>query len=317
MSIPHARRALSLWGYPSAVTLTRLADANNDVYRADTPEGPMVVRVHRSGGKSARWIATELRLLSHLKGAGLPVSHPLADVIEVEDGGITRACTLLAWLEGQFVPTADWHTYHAQFAGELLAKTHLAMRDFPLMPPLDRPLLDAETLFSQSTQYALDAEAEALLAEHAAVFERVQAQTRAAFHTLTQLGLPMQTIHGDFKPDNILWTPPWNPMLVDFDDCSWGTPAYDVATLWLFLRANSHHELRFRVLSGWAEPLGLTDSAALRTAIEILVKARVALSCRWVASHRHHPMWAGRAAAVIAERLAGIDSLYPPAPAES
>lgn len=306
-----AKRALAAWGYdPAAVSLTVLGEANNAVYCADFPDGSArVVRIHRPNHKTRRWVETELALLAHLHRAGMTVPPPLAEVVEVTgDDGTPRLCTLLGALPGVVKPALDWYALLAHRAGEYLGVLHLAARSFDLTPGLDRPQLDAETLFSPATQYTLDAEGESLLAPYADVFSRVQSRAVAAFSALENLGVPLQPIHGDYRPDNLLWSH-LMPAAVDFDDCVWGSPAYDLATLWLFLRPHPRYDqLKLYALRAWCAAVGLDESAELLAACEGLVTARVALSCRWVAGNRHHPALAGRAEAIIAERMAALSA---------
>lgn len=302
MSESIARAALAAWGYTEHTQLTLLSDANNQVYRADVPDAPVIVRVHRAHQKSRQWIEAELRLLDHLGAAGLNVPRPLAGLSEVE----SRLCTLLSWVEGNTKPVDDWYALLANHAGRLLGNIHRAAQTFACTPDIDRPRLDTETLFSQSTQYALDAEGEALLAPYADIFARVQALATAAFDGLAGIGLGLQVIHGDYRPANVLWVR-LVPAIVDFDDCAWGTPAYDMATLWLFLRPHPRYaQLKLYAVRAWCVAFGMDDSPALLQHIESLVTARVALSCRWVAGNRHHPTFEGRATEVIRERLLGL-----------
>lgn len=299
MSEMIARAALRAWGYEDTVPLTLLSDANNAIYRADLPNVPAILRVHRPQNKTRVWIEAELRLLIHLNTAALHVPRPLADVIEVE----TRTCTLLSYLEGKIKPVPDWYALLANHGGILLGKIHQAAQTFTLQPEIDRPRLDAETLFSQSTQYALDSEGQVLLEPYADIFSRVQDNTAAALKGLEALGILPQVIHGDYKPDNLLWAN-LVPSAVDFDDCAWGNPAYDMATLWLFLRSHSRYaQLKVYAARAWCAALKIDDSPALMAHIETLVTARIALSCRWVAGNRNHPNFIGRAAEVIRERL--------------
>jgi Ser/Thr protein kinase RdoA (MazF antagonist) len=307
MSLTVAQLALAIWGYPADAPLTLLSDANNTVYRVDAPTGAAVIRVHRPYHKSRRWIDTELRLLNHLYAAGLNVPHPLADTIEVESHDATLClCTLLSWVDGNAKPVPDWYALIANHAGLLLGKIHRAAQTFELTPNLDRPQLDAETMFTQSTQYALDSEGEVLLAPYADIFSQVQAQTAATFNGLEQIGLSAQVIHGDYKPNNLLWAR-LAPAAVDFDDCAWGNPAYDMATLWLFLRQHPRYaQLKTYAARAWCVTFGIDASPALMSYIEVLVSARIALSCRWVAGNRHHPTFMGRAAEVIRERMEAL-----------
>lgn len=301
------QQALTAWGYPAQSPVALIGDSNNTVYRVDLPDGAAVLRVHRPNHKTRAWIKAELRLLHHLSAAGLAVPRPLADVIEVRDaGGTAYFCTLLSHVEGAVKPVENWYALLANHAGLLLGKIHRAARTFALTPDVDRPRLDAATLFSQSTQYALDDEGEALLAPYAPIFARVQAQAAAAFDTLAGLGVGLQPIHGDYRPDNVLWAR-LVPAAVDFDDCAWGSPAYDMATLWLFLRPHPRYEqLKMYAARAWCVAFGIDDSPILFPAVEALVAARVALSCRWVAGNLAHPNYAGRAADLIRERLSAL-----------
>jgi len=301
-----AQSALIAWRIAGA-EVSLLSDANNAIYRAQQSDRTSVLRVHRPNQKSRRWIETELRLLTHLHAAGLNVPHPLRGVIEVaSEDGTPRLCTLLSWVDGAPKPAPDWYALIATQAGTLLGQIQAAARNFDLTPGLDRPRLDAETLFSQSTQYALDEQGQALLAPHADIFARVQAQSAAAFEGLQGLGVSPQIVHGDYRPDNLLWNR-LTPAAVDFDDCAWGSPAYDMATLWLFLRPNRRYQpLKIYAARAWCESAGVEESPALLAHIDSLVSARIALSCRWVAGNRNHPALASRAADIIAERMATL-----------
>ncbi|MCU0475133.1 MAG: aminoglycoside phosphotransferase family protein, partial [Anaerolineae bacterium] len=297
---------------PPDAQVETVSEANNTVYRlalASAPDAPLgVVRVHRPAPhKTQRWVESELRVLGALHAAGLPVPQPLPPVMTLpDDDGAPRIISALGWLGGRAKPVTDWVALDAHHAGGLLGRLHHALRPIPLTPQLDRPVLDAASVFGGNTQYALDVEGEALLAPYADLFERVRQRAENAFALFEAAGLAAQPIHGDYKPDNLLWDG-LAPQVIDFDDCALGNPAYDLATLWLFLRANTRaYPLQVYSYRAWCSALDLDESPQAFAAVQHLMQARIALSCRWVAGNRANPSLAGRAAGVIAERLMAL-----------
>jgi Ser/Thr protein kinase RdoA (MazF antagonist) len=329
-----AREALARWDLPDAF-LRLIALRSNAVFAAEICADRYILRVNWPERKSLAFVRSEAAWTSDLHRRGLPVAHALREpeVITL-DGVPPLICTLIAYLDGEQIPGLDFTPAHAAATGRLMAQLHTAGQDFTPPPDFDRFRLDFDGLFGARSIYALDSGGEALLAPHRPVLDAVTSRVADIFSRLDAESDAFGLIHGDLKPDNMLFAASDQPRLLDFDDCGWGYFLYEFAPLLLFVRPpNSPVQsnmlnvtdnpatnlpsprLRGRGVEGVRGHYQALKSAAWQgytsvrplpdwqfDALETLVAGRFAASCLWVASHHDHPAYRDSAPAILAER---------------
>lgn len=296
--------ALTAWGWRDAEPRL-LSLRSNAVYRVERGGQQAVVRVHWPGRKSQARVESELALLTHLADGGIHVPRPLAEAVRVTLTANTPAiCTLVAWQTGESVPVDRFTPQHAELAGRAIAALHAAARTFAPPAGFDRPTLDIDGLFGVNSPYQPDAAGQALLLPIRDVLDAVTARAAAVFARQRTSGAAMQLIHADLKPDNLLFDADRVGFL-DFDDCAWGWPLYDLAPMLLFLRTNPQYAaIKAALWQGFSggRPLDAQTAADLET----LAAARYATSCRWVAMHHDHPSYRGKVPGILAGRASEL-----------
>ncbi|MBK9123911.1 MAG: phosphotransferase [Chloroflexi bacterium] len=116
-------------------------------------------------------------------------------------------------------------------------------------------------------------------------------------------GAAKQLIHADLKPDNLLFDA-GRVGFLDFDDCAWGWPLYDLAPMLLFLRTNPEYGAIKAAL--WESFAGSALDNTTGADLETLAAARYATSCRWVAVHHDHPSYRGKVPGILAGRASEL-----------
>ena len=303
-----AREALARWDI-SAASLRLIALRSNAIFAADTPDARYILRVNWPERKSLAFVRSEAAWTSDLHRRGLPVAHALRPPETVTlDGLPPLICTLIAFLDGEQITGADFTPAHDAATGRLMAQLHIAGQDFAPPSGFDRFRLDYDGLFGARSIYRLDSGGQALLAPHRPILDAVTSRVADIFARLDAEGGAFGLIHGDLKPDNMLFAAPDQPRLLDFDDCGWGYFLYEFAPLLLFTRSETpaHDDMRYQAVKSAAWD-GYTAVRSLpdwqRDSFETLVAGRFAASCLWVASHHDHPAYRDKAPAILAERI--------------
>ena len=307
-----AREALARWNLPGA-SLRLIALRSNAVFAAETPDKRCILRVNWPERKSLAYIQSEAAWTSDLHRRGLPVAHALREpeVIRL-DGALRMASTLIPYLDGEQVLGPDFTLEHAAATGRLMAQLHLAGQDFTPDAAFDRFRLDYDGLFGARSIYRLDSGGQALLAPHRPTLDAVTSRVAEIFARLDTEGGAFGLIHGDLKPDNMLFAAPDQPRLLDFDDCGYGYFLYEFAPLLLFTRSEipaqadpRYQAVKSAAWGAYTAALPLPDWQF--DALETLVAGRFAASCLWVASHHDHPAYRDKAHAILAERLTRLN----------
>lgn len=158
----------------------------NDVYRVDTPAGPRVLKVYRTGYDTAAW---EVGLAAHV-GAGVAQGIPLpggelSGTIEAAEG--PRAFTLWEWVAGAKPPKPRTGELYHRF-GIATAAFHRAASGFPAPSAVD-----PATLLDDVLARLPDAEDRRLTA----------ALTAEAAVRIADAGLERGVCHGDVTLDNV------------------------------------------------------------------------------------------------------------------
>ncbi|MCG8422844.1 MAG: homoserine kinase [Proteobacteria bacterium] len=216
------------FGLGEVVTWTEIpAGTINSNFSLETTDGRFVLRINE--GKSEDEVRYEAELVTELVGRGVPapLPHraPSGDPFVVHDG---RYVSLFPWVEGSHRSAGQVTASDAAALGRALARLH-------------RAGLDIAEKFQRAGRYTFeqivgrfehictltDATSDPVLAPALAVVKDEIAWLRARDHT--RQSATRGIIHGDLFPDNVMFAGPELTALIDFEQASAGSLAYDVA----------------------------------------------------------------------------------------
>ncbi len=236
----------------------------NSNFSVETARGRWFVRVNE--GKAEADVAWEARLVEALAAGGLPVPAPL----HAPDG---RAYAPLAGAAGKWVSVFPWRTgrhlapaevteAHAAALGEALASMHAIGAALPASWRR-ASIYDHDHLVARHRGFANSRDPELARAIEVLGEELAFAEAAAPIRRAATAGI----IHGDLFRDNVLWDGPRISAVLDFEQASGGSLAYDLAVClndWCWdggLRAG----LARALLAGYQgrRPLPPEDRAAL------------------------------------------------------
>ena len=236
----------------------------NSNFDVTTERGRFFVRVNE--GKSEPDVAWEARLVSALATAGVPTPAPL-----VAAGGRPYAplgdkwVSAFPWRDGRHLAPADVTPSHAEALGAALAQIHHAGLALPAAwrrtSIYDHAHLVARYRSFAGARDPELARAIAVLGEELAAAEHARAVREAATHGL---------IHGDLFRDNVLWRDGKITAILDFEQASGGSLAYDLAVAlndwsWDPAARAPRPAIAAALVAGYqrVRPLPATDRAAL------------------------------------------------------
>ncbi|TGD44650.1 homoserine kinase [Pseudotabrizicola sediminis] len=289
--------AAALWG-GRVVRPLRLRE--NEVYEIETPQGRAALRLHRRGYQWPGTIRSELWWCAELARAGLPVPVPL----QMPDGGVVatlpggRAASVLCWLEGETFgeagvplagPVSVQINRHATL-GHLLAQIHRVTATLTLPDWCTRPRWDAAGLVGEEPNWGRFWEHPQLTPPDASVL--VAARDWVA-DRLAEQGVREGLVHADVLRENIL-VQGETLSLIDFDDCGFGAPLYDLGTvLSQDLYEPCYADLRAALCEGYG-----TRNLAM---VDAMTLARVLASVGWAAPRLPpgHPVHASHIARAV------------------
>jgi len=194
------------------------AGIENTNYFVDTADGHWVLTLFER--LSAQQLPFYLDLMRHLAARGIACPDPVAD----RDGALCstlagRPAALVSRLSGQGVSRPALR--HCGPVGELLARMHLAARDYPGRLPNPRGLDWCESAARRVAPF-LDAGQSALLADELAA-QRAHAATDPA------RSLPRSAVHADLFRDNVLFDDGRIGGVIDFYFAGVDSWLYDLA----------------------------------------------------------------------------------------
>jgi Ser/Thr protein kinase RdoA (MazF antagonist) len=214
---------LSRWAVVARVASTPLPSANGGACMLEADDGRRFVLKRRRPGPAP---AEEHRLLRLLDGLGLPVAVPLSTPegttwVAHEDA----LHELLPWLPGTPGMAARGQDDRAWAArlGETIARVHAALARLPAsVVPLR---LDAVASLEGWVAPALERHAGSL------DLPRLQPLLASALEDLRAAGaaLPVQVIHRDLHPDNLLFEGDALAGVIDFELACTGPRLFDLA----------------------------------------------------------------------------------------
>ncbi len=278
-----AQEAARLW----SATLTRpLRLRENEVHEVALPSGRAALRLHRVGYQTAAAIRSELWWCGALRGAGLPVSGPIA----LPDGSLVaqlstgRYASVVTWVDGaplgeagvplDGTPSAQAARHHA--LGQLLAEVHRATDALTLPQDFMRPSWDRDALVGETPQWGR-------FWDHPALTPTDRATLVAARAYLSQRlaasASPKGLIHADVLRENVFVDGP-RTSLIDFDDSGFGYRWFDLGTvLSQCLAEPAYPGIRAALIEGYA-----TVCAVDPAEVDAFTLARTLASVGWAAT---------------------------------
>ena len=288
MSDHIAHQAARLWGIaPDAVQLA--ARRENIVYRAQTANGDVALRLHRPGYRTAHELQSEMQWMQHLAQGGLAVPLPIASasgaLIEMVDD---TPISVLQWLPGAPSGAGDRLDVSDPLAFALeLGRSMARMHDLTdaWTPPADftRPSWDLNGLLGDQPLWGPFWENPDLTPDQATILQDTR---RKAYDLLSGMadGLDYGLIHADIITENIL-VHGTQVSLIDFDDGGWGFRLFELATfLMRFLHQPNYEQLRDALLTGYAERQTVDPKT-----LDFFILLRALTYPGWIIPRRHEP----------------------------
>lgn len=278
-SLVLAKLALADFGFdPDTVPLTFIKMRENTVFRADTPDGPIALRLHRPGYRSKQEIEAESDFIELLASRGFPVVRlvptPLGEhTVVVSDGTTEVVVDAQRWLEDSHLlgdteaqdddegggSSDALNERHFAQMGAIAARMHRVAEELATGPGFARTPWDAEGLIGERALWGdaltvpgLDEESRQQLLRTRAIMRRALAEygTDPAVYG---------TIHADFTPENVLVAGD-DLVVIDFDDFGDGWYLFDLATALFFFYAHPKYEaFRARLLEGYRTERALSE----------------------------------------------------------
>jgi Ser/Thr protein kinase RdoA (MazF antagonist) len=204
-----------------------IAARENRVYRVDMPGGPIAMRLHRIGLRSAKEIASELQWMAMLSDAGLNVPCP---VVAPNGSSIAQfgetIVDVVSWLDGVPLSGVTPTTDHFARLGIAMARMHSLADRWTPPDAFTRPKWDANGLVGDTPLWGRFWENPTLTSDQAA---QLCAFRDYALEILDETG-DFGLIHADMVPENIL-TSDDTLYTIDFDDGGFGYRLFDIATV--------------------------------------------------------------------------------------
>ncbi|MDE2748165.1 MAG: phosphotransferase [Chloroflexota bacterium] len=282
-------RALRRWNLPPG-ELRWLKFNGKAVAKVQTAAGAFVLRLYPPGSVNKAALRSELRWLSFIRRkTDLLAPFPLAAPVDGHEqfcqdvicGAQTVIAAVFQFIEGDMKLACDLTAKDVFAIGEYLGKLR---RDAQFDPPSDfeRPRLDWEGLFGDSSPYASPGETELLSAEQRAIFADVADHMRGPLAALSAKPEAMGLIHADLLAKNIIYRDD-SPAALDFEFCGTGFFLYDLAPLLWQLkgeRAEDYVDLEEALWRGYCSIRPVAESE--RDLLETFIAARQLASCRWL-----------------------------------
>jgi homoserine kinase type II len=244
----------------------------NSNFAVDTERGAWFVRINE--GKSEVDVAWEARLVEALAAAGVATPPPVL----AHDGrpyaqlaGTAKWVSVFPWTAGHHLDADRITPDRAAELGSALARLHAAGLDLPLAWRR-RSIYDHAHLVARYATFAGSADPE--LARAIAVVGEELAAADAA--RVVRERATRGIIHGDLFRDNVLWDGGRVVAILDFEQASGGSLAYDLAVCindWCWT-GQVRHDLIAALLAGYQRVRALT--ADDRAALPIEVRAAAA-----------------------------------------
>ncbi len=280
--LPAARAALAAFGLPETEPHP-IGKSENVVFRADAPDGTRwALRLHRPGYHALPALESDREFTAHLSAKGLIVptgrrttSGAWYTEVATPDPEGSRLAGMTLWHPGQTLESligkdrspATWPWFER--TGALLADLHNAASGWTPPHGFTRHRLDADGLVGEAPFWGRFWDVPGLTDEERTLL--IKARELVAFR-LAALSDPLILIHADAHPANVLVSGD-TLGLIDFDDCAWGWPVFDMAvSLWSAAGEPGFTGLRDRFLAGYSSRRPLPADAPEQLDLFLLVR---------------------------------------------
>ena len=198
----------------------------NSNFAVRTDRGRWFVRVNE--GKSEADVAWEAQLVGALAEGGVVTPPPLpardGRPYAALPGAAVKWVSAFPWCAGRHVGPGDVNPGIAEAFGAALARLHQVGLELPAAWQR-RSIYDHDHLVARYAQFSASPDPElaraiAVIGEGLAAAEAATAARRGASHGI---------IHGDLFRDNVLWDAGRLTAILDFEQASGGSLAYDLA----------------------------------------------------------------------------------------
>lgn len=195
----------------------------NSNFDVETDRGRWFVRINE--GKSEGDVAWEARLLDELAAAGAPVPAPLRAADHRPYAPLLgKWVSVFAWQPGRHLAAAEVTEAHAAELGAALAALHVAGAALP-ETWRRRSIYDHNHLVARFARIAASGDPALAHAIDVLGDELAFLTAAAPIRSRAARGI----IHGDLFRDNVLWDGARISAILDFEQASGGSFAYDVA----------------------------------------------------------------------------------------
>jgi Ser/Thr protein kinase RdoA (MazF antagonist) len=225
------------------------------------------LRLHRPGYKDIAEIKSEMWWTRALAKKGFPVPCPVAsdkgkDVIQVSSDLVA---TMIEWVEGEpigdaKIPIKGLGKKIYYELGVLLADLHNLTEDLSFPDWFKRPLWDIDGLLGETPNWGRFWESSGLTAEEKYIFQLTRNKAKLVLEKYKFDGAETLLLHGDAIRENV-FNGTNGLTLIDFDDCGYGFPIYDLATATIQSIEDKHYQNRCdAILNGYGKDRLLTHA---------------------------------------------------------
>jgi Ser/Thr protein kinase RdoA (MazF antagonist) len=315
-----ARAALARYGLAGA-RVVPLLHGHNAVFRVVARPGERyVLRLYRPDTGNAAEIRSELLWLQALRrDTDLAVPEP----VPAKDGELVlaaagpsmpdpRPCVLLRWMDGRFLYNVAPSRERLRRIGAFIAGLHRHAERFEPPPGFVRDRQDADSLLGgwdtdpDARRRTWDGAPGPLTMADESLLERAVERLRPAAEGLRPAPDTFGLIHADLHPANVLLHR-GEVRAIDFDDCSFGYFAYDLAVFLCHLEEQDWPDLAGKqaaLLEGYRNVRPFPDSQV--ALLPTFVALRRLESVPWLAEMSTHPTMRRWVPRELARRLAGL-----------
>ena len=225
------------------------------------------LRLNRPGYKDLTEIKSEMWWTKALAKKGFPVpcpieSHKGEDVIQVSSDLVA---TMIEWVEGAPIGDAkipikgSGKKIYFEL-GMLLADLHNLTEDLNFPDWFKRPLWDIDGLLGETPNWGRFWESSGLSQEEKYILKLTRNKVKLILQKYKFDGAETLLLHGDAIRENV-FNGPNGLTLIDFDDCGYGFPIYDLATATIQSIEDKHYQNRCdAILNGYGKDRYLTDA---------------------------------------------------------
>ena len=196
----------------------------------------VALRLHRPGYKKQEEIESELWWTNALAEQGFPVPVPVQNV----DGNYLSEispefiATVIKWVNGTPIGTADATQFKISKKidfelGKVIGNLHNITEDLSFPDWFSRPSWGIEGLLGEYPNWGKFWEGEHLRSKEKEIFTIARDRAYSLLKQYEKEGAKTLLIHADVIGENVFQNDS-GISLIDFDDCGYGFPIYDLAT---------------------------------------------------------------------------------------